>query len=567
MGELETGKEQNLFLLPDDPEEFGAFLTPTRLRNIDFTALDFQRLQRSGVEYIKTYFPSIFNDFVASNGVIMFLELVSAIGNTLAQREDILNEESFLPTSRSIESVSEHLTLISQSIQRATPAVTDVECSVGAPSSTEVRVPAATSFSLTGPDNNALFYEIFRSPSDFVSDISIPPGKRGVIAFGVEGRFGTPVVISSPGGPRQFIDIGEPNVIDEPIFVTVQSGDEVRTWRRVSTIEKAASDDEVFQVIHTGEITRILFGDDINGKAPLAGETVTVRFRLGGGTRGRIGSGIINQARPFIPELPLRAAVQVTFRNIGPSRGGENQEEVDDAKKRAPREFGAHENVVSGEDYGVISSTFSHPTFGSVLKAVSALRSGIDADPVEVVNQIKSATSIDEAVDILLNNCVNRNIVEVYTLSDTVDGPTAPNAGLKLGLNTALSDINVFTDEVRVLDGKVKAVDVEATVIVSRSADAGTVKVDVQAAITDFFDIKKFDMGEGLKFSQLNEAIQNVPGVSSVSIFKPADNIIPSSEVVDDTTTGDDNTVGINELLVLGNVNLRFFFEKGSFAK
>ena len=59
------------FDLPTNPEQFGVALTPASLRKIDFSGLDFDTSRKAIYEYIATYFPDQFNDFVASNGIVM----------------------------------------------------------------------------------------------------------------------------------------------------------------------------------------------------------------------------------------------------------------------------------------------------------------------------------------------------------------------------------------------------------------------------------------------------------------------------------------------------------------
>jgi hypothetical protein len=555
--------EEILFELPDSPQEFGVVLEPSQLRRLDFSALDFDNMRRAGIEYIRTYFPEEFNDFVASNGLIMVLELVSFIGGVLSQREDILIDEAFLSTARTKEAVSQHLELINQDIRGATPAVVDVECTIGAPAPSEIRIAAGTRFSLTGPDRQALFYEVYRAPNDFTSAISIPPGKRGVVAYGIEGRFGSPVITTSSGGPNQFVDVTGTDVLLDPITITSRIGEETRLYTRVEVIEKSGPNDLVYEVEPLENGFRARFGDDVTGKAPLAGEELTTEYRVGGGIRGRIGTNFINESRPINPEPPSSASVEVLFRNANPSSGGTDDETLSQAKKRAPREFATQGNAVTGPDYALLASTFSHPVFGSVAKALGVMRSGTDVDEEQLVTEIQAASSVEAGVEILNANFINKNVVELYVLAEGPDGVVTPSTGLKQGLITFFSTINVLTDEVRALDGAVKTVDVEATVVVSRSADAGTVKKAVLDEITSFFDIRNFDMGEGLSVSNLYEVIQSVAGVKLVNIFQPADNIIPTKELGSPTDPG----VGFNELITLGDVNLKFFFEQGSFSR
>lgn len=557
-------EQDTLFDLPLQPQEFGVALEPSQLRRLDFSALDFETFRRAGIEYIRTYFPNDFNDFFASNGLIMVLELVSFVGGNLSEREDILIDEAFLSTAQTEEAVSQHLELINQRILQATSAVVDVEASITGAAPSNIRIPAGVTFSLTGPDRQTLFYELFRAPGDFTSDIIIPPGKRGVIGHGIEGRFGTPISVTSSGGPGQSIEVLNDDILDDPITVDIATGEDSSESDRIDKLERAGPNDAVFEVDRIEGGIRVKFGDDITGKAPLAGQVVTVGFRVGGGIRGRIGVNFINESRPISPDPPSSAAVEVLFRNLNPSSGGTDKETLSQAKKRAPREFATQGNAVTGEDYALLASTFTHPVFGSIAKAVGIMRSGIENDATDVVEAIQAASSVEAGVEILNNNFVNKNIVEIFALAEGPEQPVAPSTGLKQGLVTFFEDINVLTDEVRVFDGAVKPVDVEATIVISRSADSGTVKDQVVSDIQSFFNINNFDLGEGLSLSNLYETIQSIPGVKFVNIFKPADNILSVDEIGSPT---DISTVGFNELLILGNLDLKFFFEQGAFTR
>jgi hypothetical protein len=554
--------EETIINMPNTPEEFGIALDPAELRRLDFSALDFSTLRRAGIEYIRTYYPDDFNDFFANNGIMMLLELVSYVGNNISQRGDILIDEAFLSTAQTKQAVIQHLSLINQKMRRATPATVDVEITVRSESPTDIRIPAGTTFTSRGPDGFPVYYEIFRAPGDFTSSIIIPPGKKGVIAHGIEGQTATPVVRLSSGGKDQIIELDSENVLDEPITVEVATDSISTQWRRVDIIEKSEANDEVFEVRHQDDSTLIVFGNDVAGKSPLAGQQITVNYRAGGGIRGRIDAGSINETRPVTPEPPASAAVEALFRNVQPSSGGTNAESLEQAKRRAPREFATQGNAVTGEDYGLLAQDFSHPVFGSVAKAIGVLRTGVDQDVDAVVRQIRAATSEDDAANILKTNFINRNIVELYVLANGPGNtPVTPNSGLKQGLVTYFEQINVLTDELRVFDGAVKPVDVEATVVVSRNADAGTVKVAVQNAINNFFNIRNFDMGTPLYLSNLYPTIQDVPGVKYVDIFKPADDIIQTYKIADATADG----VGFNEIVTLGEVNLKFYFEPANY--
>lgn len=557
--------------LPDSPEEVGVVLPSPSLRRIDFSALEFETARRMAIEYIKTYFGSEFNDFVLSNGTIMFVELVSALTGLLSERSDIVADESFLPTAQSRTAVAQHLNLIGQTLSRASPAVADVQCTLDVPASFDVSVPSGLTFSLTGPDGSALTYELFKTPGDYSGNIVIPRGKRGIVAYAVEGKFGSDIVVVSNGEPNQYVDILKENVIDDPILVYIETGSNSTQWKRIDFLEKAEANDEVYQVTHYDTYTRVSFGDNSNGKAPIDGQSIRVRYRLGGGIRGRIGRNGINESRSIGGNQTV--ATSVNFNNSSPSRGGYDNESLDDAKKRAPREFSTHNNIATSDDYSIISSTFKHPVYGSVSKSVAVVRTGIEyGDPANgttnldyVIEQIRAAPTVEDAKQYMLANYVNKNIVDMYLLQEGDTMPIAPSNGLKTALQNYISGLNVFTDELRIYDGSLLPINIEATVVLTRNADASIVKEQVLFAVNSLFNIANRNMGQEFNKSDLIYAIKNVDGVKTVDLYNPVDDFPALRRIVTKSERASGvQGVGVNELIVLGSQNIQFYLEQGN---
>lgn len=515
----------NYFITPTDPEGFGVTLPRRDFRTIDFSALEFDTLMRAVTEYVKTYYKDEFNDLVANNGFMMIAEIVCYVGSVLSQRLDILSNESFLPTSQSREAVINHLKLIGQELQRQTPATTQIMCSVSTPVATDIKIQAGIVFNLTGPDNEEVTYELFAAPYDWNSPITIPANKFGTIGWAIEGRFADPFTQTLVGGENQTVDIIDDDILDDPIIVEINE----QEWSRVRFLERHGPNDLVYVVDIIDSGMTITFGDDINGKAPLAGQEISVRYRTGGGSRGRIGTGIINTTFNVSPEYPVTAPVPVLFRNIAPSSGGYDAETNVEAKKRAPRQWSTHENITTADDYSHTAATFRHPVYGGVAKAVAA-----------VFTQI------------------NANIVRVNILAEGANGePVLPNAGLKNGLKTYLNQLNVLTDDVEVYDGEIKAVDIELVVIMYKNADAGSTRESVDKAVDDFFDLSKWNMGQPLYVASLYEQIMAINGVKSVTVYNPADDILKEEEVGQSS-----NAVAYNELITLGNKNIKIYYER-----
>ena len=521
--------------LPNSPQQIGVLLTPANLRNIDFSSLDFNTSRRAILEYIKTYFPNDFNDFVASNGIIMLMEIIASTVSKLSLRADLLSNESTLPTCKTENALINHLALINQQIRAQTAATTNIEISyTGSQLAVDFTIPPGLIFSVNGPDNSPVFYEVYKSPDDYTSEILIPAGKIGVIAFAIEGTTVINDSITTTGGADQVYTITDTNVLTSPLRVVLSQG-AVEDYYMPTTepIESFGPNDKVVEVRFYADTVSLRFGNDVNGVAPGAGMKLTFTYRKGGGIRGRIGVNQIDTVRAVTNDITSVTA-NVRFRNIVPSTGGTDRETIDQAKKRAPREYAVRNNIVTAEDYAQASLSFAHPSFGTIKKAISAVYTNINA-----------------------------NQVRLYVLAEgTTSRPVTASIGLKTALKTYLEEFNVLTDEVVVDDGAIKLVDIELNVIVSRGADASIVKEKVEAAISDFFNIEAWDMGQPLFVSNLVNTLENIEGVAYIDLFKPNNNILPNNQIIVADKTGDVEGIGINQVIVEGNRVTTYYYEK-----
>lgn len=520
-----------LFKLPIDPDQFGVAMTSSELRNIDFSALDYDTSRRAIIEYIKTYYPDDFNDFVASNGIMMIVDIIASTTAKLAIRSDMLANESTLPTAKTQRAVVNHLALINQRIKRQTAATVDVECTVVSPNFTDIRIPAGTRFQTLGIDNNPLYYEIYRAPGDWSSDIIIPANKRGIVAIGIEGTFAGPVTFISSGSKNQIFYISETNILEDPMFIDVTTNGVTERWEAIyEPLERYDSNSKVVEVNVVDQEAIFRFGDGITGVIPKSGSVISVTYRVGGGRRGRIGTGIIDQLKSIMPDAPANTPTSIRFRNIAPSVGGIDAETIQQAKARAPKDYALQRSIVTATDYAQVAQSFTHPYYGSVSKALATVRTSLNA-----------------------------NLVELYVLARGVDEqPALPSLGLKQGLATFISTLNVLTDQVSILDGSIKSVDVELIVVMVRNADATIIKDKVENAITNYFDVDNWQLGQPLYVSNLIEQIKSIDGISYVDLVKPLNNILPTGRLAEPGSSG----IGVNEIIALGTRKTSYYYDK-----
>lgn len=538
---MDARTEQTLFDLPVSPDQISILLPPAKLRRINFSALDFTTARDATFEYIRTYYPDDFNDFVASNGIIMLSEVQASNVSKIALRGDLLSNEGFLPTCTTELAATQHLALINQKFRTQTPAVVDIEVTVQSPLTTNLEISPGMRFTVKGPDNKPVYYEIYRAPGDFTSNIVVPASKRGVIAFGLEGRSIGPVRATSTGGINQTITISNSSILEQPVTVQVCTGPDCEYWTVVTEpLERYGPNDKVVNAQFYSDYMTLTFGDDVNGKAPLAGQEIQINYRIGGGSRGRIGSYAIDETRPVSPLPPADAPIQVLFRNTTPSSGGTDRETLEQVKKRAPRDFAVRAfattrpaSIVTDADYVEVAGTFAHPVYGAVAKAIATIRTGLNA-----------------------------NLVELYILAQGANGLVTPSLGLKLALQTYIDEFNVLTDTLSVLDGAVKPIEVDMTVVVNRNADASFVRTQVNEALNTFFATTNREMGQALYITDIIEIITAIDGVLYVDLFQPANNILPTG-LLGGANPTDATGVGVNEIIVEAQRNIRIYYEKG----
>jgi len=351
-----------------------------------------------------------------------------------------------------------------------------------------------------------------------------------VVAWGVHGTFERNFITRSFGGRNQIYDLTDNGILTDPIFLEISNNGVAEQWKVIfEPIQKYGPNDRVvelqfYQDLEGFNIARLMFGDDVNGKSPAMDSVINMRYRIGGGTIGRIGTGVIDVVKSIVNG---NRSIQVSFRNISSSVGGEDKETIRDVKNRAPKEYSLHGNIVTGNDYANYANNFRHPYYGNISKSAAVL---LTSD--------------------------NRNIVDIYVLSNNNGVLGAASKQLKEALKTSISMVNVMTDEVFVKDGKLKLIDLDCKITIDRNSDARIVKNNIDQIIKSFFSDTNLDIGQPLYISNLISAIKSIDGVIYVNLVTPNRNILPSNDM-----TGGEFKVALDEIITLGKSKIDYFYD------
>ena len=468
---------------------------PSELDNkqglINFASSDFNSLRSNLLSYVKANFPLDYNNFESSDFGMLLLEMMAAVGHIQSNKSDYLANENYIGTARSRDSVKRLMELIGVRMKgpiaaAANASVTYTTNAVGAPSSMTVEAVDRVK-SITSPEDGAtLSYTLYKVNSNGTVDLTTPSVD---LEFGVSSSGGTVLVtdavllegalvretgtFTSPES-IQSINLGQSPYIEKSAQVYLQGNPLTEgIYKEEENIYFASGGtDKVFQVT-TDETFRasLLFGDNSTGQSPSIGDQYTVTYRVGGGTRGNIANGSLNI--PISITSTLGAAteqIQGTLENTSVGTGGRGAESIAQAKRYAPLVFRSQDRLVTLSDYKGFANLFAS-NYGSTGKVTATVR-----------RAYSSANMIDLFVLERASDRQLRRATKEY----------------KRQLLAEIQDKKMLTDEVVIVDGLIRTLDLIVTLTVDskfRRNEAPLIQ-SARASIENYMNIDNTDFAE-----------------------------------------------------------------------
>jgi hypothetical protein len=240
-------------------------------------------------------------------------------------------------------------------------------------------------------------------------------------------------------------------------------------------------------------------GDFINttamGEIPTVGNTLWVRYRVGGGSTGNVGPNTLTSTGLYTlevngPNQPTNQSVKrsLSVNNPVPAFGGGDAPNVEEIKKMIRYNFSSQNRAVTLKDYVVLIEKMPG-RFGI------PFRNNIS----ETQNKIQIAAIGIDSGGKLTNQSTNT---------------------LKENIASWLADYRMINDYVTVKDGKIFDLGLDIDIFIDKSFSKGEVVTSVINSVKQYFDVNKWDMGDNIYLSQLIENINNVGGVLNVIDFK-----------------------------------------------
>jgi len=378
---------------------------------IDYTGRDYYSLREDLIARIQDRIPEWTASDPADFGVAL-VEAFSYMGDMISFYIDRTANESFIQTATQRDSILN----IAQTYGYVPAGFRQATVYLGFSNSSEdlITIPVGTVVSAQVPINDTVQTVYFTTNADS----SVGAAVDGVAGTGTvsasEGRSITLVsdntnaygelVGTSTGAPAMTFELGETPVVDNSLEVYIQDGDIYSKWTQVQHLLDYGPTDLVYSVfLDKDNIVSITFGDGVSGAIPTIYSELRVKYIVGGGAIGNIGSALIDTFE-YVPGLSesqvtaLQSAIVVT--NPSFSLGGSDPESDDQIRISAPSSLRAGNRAVTLKDFSDLSLSVSGigkanataSVWTSVTVYIAPSRTSSDNDPAPGLNDIGDPT-------------------------------------------------------------------------------------------------------------------------------------------------------------------------------
>jgi hypothetical protein len=518
----------------------------TQSKKINYFARNFADVRTELVNFIKLYYPEVFSDFNDASVGMMLLELNAAVGDMLSYHTDRMFNETFLDYAQERKNVLAIARTLGLKIPGLRPSITLVDYSVVVPvygDTWDIRYAPVIRFGSQVLGGGQVFENLedidFSSPytSGGVPNRLILPNvddngvlqnytivKRELVVNGLTKIFKKTI---SPADSVPFLEVFLPdtNVLSIESIINLEGTNYVNNptidqfidpslrWYEMDSLAEdkvfiedgtRVSDNESVKpgkYVHTtrkfireftdNNYCKITFGSGVSTDQEQSESLVASGIKIGDFIN-TIALGEIPKPNTtmFINVTgPNTATNQTVIRSLRvnnpvPAIGGAGVPSVDQIRQYTKYNFASQNRAVTIKDYEAILAKIPGK-FGSPYRH-----------------------KITET----------QNKIVIYTLGLDASGKLSNQSTntLKENIATWLADYRMINDYVLVGDGRIINLAFEMDLFIDKQVNQSEVINNVINKVKNYFDIKKWQMGETIYMAQLVESINNVGGVLNV---------------------------------------------------
>ena len=350
------------------------------LNRVKYSALDFSTAVDDLRSRLQVKFASDFNDFALSSLGIMLVDIVAYGLDTLSFYLDRRATDLYLETARTRKAVARITRQLGYKMRGAVASSVDLDVAVLTPQAFNIPVPKG--FQFTGPDETVF---------EAAQEVIFPPGSDSEDVLVIpcyEGQTFVETFVSD-GSANQVFELGK---VPESSFVvsgTVQVKVNGADFVESEFLEFEQTDQ--YEVGYNDDPPTIRFGDGVAGNIPTTSATIQITYVASRGLSGQVDKNTITDV---VNTLVVNfTSIRLSVNNPSGSVGGDDLEDIDHAKKFAPKINKSRLVAVTRSDYEALSGAFADPLFGrvAVAQAISARSASSDVELQNIITTISGA--------------------------------------------------------------------------------------------------------------------------------------------------------------------------------
>jgi uncharacterized phage protein gp47/JayE len=543
---------------------------------IDYTSRDFAALKADLIDLIKertntTWDPTDYSDL----GHVL-VETFAYMGDIMSHYLDRIASETTIDTAIQRKTLLSFAKLYDYVISGPTPATVPVTFTNISSNTVDIPAGAQVMAPLSFGIYSEVYFETTTSATAIAPGASITlPCQEGKTVntdkpdlidatynIALPANLGT-----SDGRTTQAFTIPETGIVNKSITVYVGQGVAFGNWTYVDNLFQSGPNDKVFTTVPNEDGTiDVVFGDNVNGSIPPSGQLISASYKVSVGSAGNIKSLSVTELTFFPGNLDPQVTSYFTVSNNAPATGGTDGDTLVNIKNKIKAAVLTRRRAVTIDDFaylstlteGVGKASAASSVYTSVNLYVQPLNDGQAATGYPQANIIGIATTgtaVTFATDVphgfAIGNTINlsginpvaynlQNVVitavpstVTFTVASTLTTayvagglaisltPTSAWTNLSYDVQSYMADKILAGTTLTVLPPTYVPIYLTATVTADSAWKNSDVKLGIYQAMlgeTGLFYYDNNTFGKTIPLSTITSAIQNVPGVASVTL-------------------------------------------------
>jgi hypothetical protein len=497
-------------------------------KNISYLNKNFLQYKASLIEFAKNYFPNTYTDFSEASPGTMFIEMSSYVGDVLSFYTDTQIQENFVLTAREKENLLNMAYSLGYRPKSSYAAVTTIDFYqripiVAGQPNLDYALILPENLSLKSVSNGTDFLTL--DPVDFSKTESVEITlydsnnylfKKSVRAISATLQTQTtntgpssnqvPYLLSYLETPNRFVSrirtddvielqFGSGMYVNDSDEIIIPTPDNIQ----LGLVPSADTSDLVNNYNQAA-----VFYTKQYGTVP-SNITLTVQYLSGGGVVANVPANditVINSNAGIVASNPVytnASLATLIANNPIPATGGRGGDTVEEIRLNTLNAFSAQLRAVTKDDY--MSRALSMPSdFGTISK---------------VYVEQASALSVSSGNDPLIDN--NPLALSMYILAYNSDKKLEnATSNLKINLKEYMEPFRMVTDAITIKDAFYINLGLNFDITVIPGLNNNQILTDCIAALTDYFDIDKWQVNQPIIISNINSILLQIKGVQSV---------------------------------------------------